>query len=137
MELKSTGLQLKLMPYLKADAEDWAKVTVNVECNGFRGEFVAWLQSQDVRRFSAELATMYGSVGTPATARLCSPEPDIDVELNMDVRGHIVGSYRFESERRNGTPTVLSGEFEMDQSFIPDLTKQLEALAAQLMRAGL
>jgi hypothetical protein len=65
-------------------------------------------------------------------ARLCSAEPDIDVELNTNARGHIVGSYRFESERRNGTPTVLSGEFEMDQSFIPDLTKQLEELVSSL-----
>src|SRR5689334_2227759 len=132
MELISAGLQMKLRPYLKADSEDWAKVTVDVNCNGFRGEFVAWLQLQDVRRFKAELAAMYESVGIPTKARLCSAEPDIDVELNMDVRGHIVGSYRFESERRNGIPTVLSGEFEIDQSFLPDLTKQVDALACAL-----
>ena len=132
MELKATGLQMKLALYSKADAEDWAKVTLNISCTGFRGEFIAWLQTEDVRRFKAELMTMYQSVGSPAAARLCSAEPDIDVELTMDPRGHIVGVYRFESERINGTPTVLSGEFQMDQSFIPGLTKQLEELALSL-----
>jgi len=132
MELNATALQMKLTPYSKADAEDWAKVTLSVRCNGFRGEFVAWLQTEDVQRFKSELMTMYQSVGTPARARLCSAEPDIDVELTSDTRGHIVGSYRFESERINGTPTVLSGEFEVDQSFIPDLAKQLEELVSSL-----
>lgn len=130
--IEATGLQMKLAPYSKADAEDWAKVTLSIKCNGFRGEFVAWLQTQDVRRFGAELMTMYQSVGKPAIARLCSAEPDIDVELNMDARGHIVGNYRFESERINGTRTVLSGEFEMDQSFLPDLANQVEDLASSL-----
>jgi hypothetical protein len=132
MELIATGLQMKLTPYLKADAEDWGEVIVTINCNGFTGEFVAWLQSQDIFRFKAELTSMYQSVGTPSTARLCSAEPDIDVELRMDARGHIVGVYRFESERRNGTPTVLSGEFAMDQSFIPDLSRQLDVLGSSL-----
>jgi hypothetical protein len=132
MELKATGLQMKLIPHSKADTEDWAKVTLSIECNGFRGEFVAWLQTEDVQRFRAELVTMYQSVGSPTTARLCSAEPDIDVELKMDARGHVEGNYRFESERINGSPTVLSGAFEMDQSFIPDLTMQLEELVSAL-----
>ena len=132
MELKATGLQMNLVPHSKADEEDWAKVALTIGCNGFRGEFVAWLQTRDIQRFRNELVTMYQSIGTPAKARLCSAEPDIDIELSSDWRGHIVGNYRFESERINGTPTVLSGGFEMDQSFIPDLTKQLEGLVLSL-----
>ncbi len=123
---------MKLAPYSKADAEDWAKVNLTVRCNGFRGDFVAWLQTEDVQRFKSELTTMLQSLGTPAKARLCSAEPDIDVELTSDRRGHIIGSYRFQSERINGTPTVLSGEFEMDQSFIPDLIRQLQELVSSL-----
>ncbi|HTN71038.1 MAG TPA: hypothetical protein VMO00_08095 [Methylomirabilota bacterium] len=132
MELKASGLQMILVPYQKADAEDWAKVTVTVTCSGFQGEFVAWLQSEDLRRFRSDLLTMYRVVGVPGSARLCSAEPGIDIELIMDARGHIVGLYRFESERVNGTPTMLSGELEMDQSFIPALTKQLDELILSL-----
>jgi hypothetical protein len=62
MELKATGLQMTLAPYSKADAEDWAKVTLSIKCNGFSGEFVAWLQTEDIRRFKAELLTMYQSI---------------------------------------------------------------------------
>ena len=78
---------MKLTPYSKADAEDWGKLIVTISCNGFTGEFVAWLQSQDIFRFKAELTSMYQSVGTPSAARLCSAEPDIDVELRMDAVG--------------------------------------------------
>ena len=123
---------MKLAPYSKADSEGWARVTVTLACYGFHGDFIAWLQVEDIRRFEAELLSMYRKIGNPSTARLCSREPDIHVELESDVRGHITGSYRLESERRNGTPTVLSGGFEMDQSFIPGLTQQLHELALAL-----
>ena len=76
MELRATGLQMKLIPHSKADIEDWAKVTLIIECTGFRGKFVAWLQTEDVRSFRAELVTMYQLVGSPTTARLCSAEPE-------------------------------------------------------------
>jgi hypothetical protein len=134
MELNADGLQLKLTPYEQVDCddEDWANTTVTIQCNGFSGSFVAWIQTGDIRRFQEELTFMYKSVGTAGMARLCGAEPDIDVKLTMDRRGHIVGSYRFESERRDGTPTVLSGKFEMDQSYIPTLTKGLDDLALTL-----
>ena len=65
-------------------------------------------------------------------ARLFSAEPDIDIELQQNTRGQITGIYSFESERREGAPTLLSGRFEMDQSYLPELRRNVQELIAQL-----
>ncbi len=59
-------------------------------------------------------------------------DPGLSIELTMDLRGHIKGRYNFTSERRDGEPTVLSGEFDMDQSFLASLEAEIDALVSKL-----
>jgi hypothetical protein len=99
---------------------------------GFSGQFEAWLELADLRRFAEQLSQLHTYVGRGGTARLCSAEPDIDIDLQMNSRGHITGKYAFESERRDGVPTSLTGQFEMDQSYLPDLEKGVRTLIALL-----
>ncbi len=130
MKLSAHGLHIELVPVTRADSEEWARVRVIIRVSGFQGDFEAWLQSSDLQRFAKELATLYQSVGKPAIATLASAEPDIQVTLTMHALGSITGKYALESERPDGVPTVLSGAFALDQSYLPELQQSVEALAA-------
>lgn len=132
MKLSSSGLQLELLARRRANDEDWCRVQVEARANGFRGEFEAWLQTADLERFSSAVDHMYKSVGQANIATLSSAEPDIVVSLTMHPLGGIDGRYRLESERRDGAPTVLSGVFEIDQSFLPVLHESIETLLSEL-----
>jgi hypothetical protein len=105
---------------------------VLVETNGFVGDFEAWLQLGDLERFANEIGAMYESVEKSSTAVLVSAEPDIQINLAMQSLGGIVGTYALESERPDGIPTVLSGGFNIDQSFLPSLRQSIYSLIADL-----
>jgi hypothetical protein len=132
VEFKADGLALKIESHSTADSEDWAQVLVESSCNGFNGRFIAWMQTEDLERFSKQLSRMVTDIGQELTAALVSAEPDLELELKLDRRGHIKGSYRLESERRDGTPTSLSGAFDMDQTYIPLLLAQVHELTERL-----
>ena len=133
MKLRTEGLNLELQCVRDADDEGWCRVLVLVEVPGFAGKYEAWLQTDDLQRFSNELAQLHKNVGVPGQARLCSAEPDIDIQLSMDKLGHIQGDYVFESERREGIPTALAGRFDMDQSYLPELCGSIRDLLDELL----
>lgn len=128
MKLSTSNFHLELQPRRAVDDEDWVRLQVLLQVNGFRGDFEAWLQLNDLVRFRSEIEQMYEGVGQPAKATLASAEPDIDICLQSKRLGGISGIYRFESERLNGTPTMLSGAFEIDQSHLPGLERSVESL---------
>jgi hypothetical protein len=132
MNLSSGALTIELQPRRTVDDEDWVRVQVVVGANGFRGDFEAWLQLADLSRFRDELEDMHQCVGQEKSAVLASAEPDIEVRLDMQQLGQIHGRYAFESERVNGQPTVLSGSFEIDQSYLPRLRTSVDSLIWQL-----
>jgi hypothetical protein len=136
VEFKAEGLALKIESHSNADSEDWAMVLVESHCNGFNGQFIAWLQTEDLERFSKQLSRIVTDLGQESTATLVSAEPDLELELKLDRRGHIKGSYRLESERRDGIPTSLSGAFDMDQTYIPLLLAQVQQLIERLRGLG-
>jgi hypothetical protein len=132
MELRADGLELHLRPAARANIEGWTKVEVEARVAGFVGRYTAWLQLEDLKRFEHSLREMQNGLGRESKAALASAEPDLFVELTMNRLGHITGHYIFESERRDGVPTTLSGAFDMDQSFLPSLKQEIAALVSQL-----
>ncbi|WP_124948816.1 WapI family immunity protein [Sulfuriferula thiophila] len=132
MKLHAHGLHIELRPQRLVDDEDWVRVQVLVEANGFSGDFEAWLQLGDLTHFANEVGVMYESVGKSSTAVLASAEPDIIIKLEMQSLGGIVGNYSLESERPDGIPTVLSGAFNIDQSFLPSLRQSIDSLIVDL-----
>ena len=132
MKLKCEGIELEISPHTKVNDEDWVKVSVFVRVAGFEGSTISWLQLEDIRRFSKELRILDTNLGLEKIARLCSAEPDIDIQLKSDKSGRIDGEYHLESERRDGIPTVLSGAFNLDQSYLPSLIKNLKELIESL-----
>jgi hypothetical protein len=136
MKLRAEGLDLDLQCVRAADDEGWCRILALVTVPGFTGKYEAWLQTVDLKRFCEEVTVLHKKVGQVSQARLCSAEPDIDIKLVMDLRGHIQGEYAFESERRDGIPTVLTGRFDMDQSYLPGLLKTTKNLLAELQVLG-
>ncbi len=132
MKLHAHGLTVNIQANSPVNIEDWARVSVSVQVNGFMGEITAWLQSVDVKRFAEQISEMQKGLGQPGVARLCSAEPDIDIEFKQNKLGQITGRYCFESERRAGDPTSLTGSFEMDQSYLPELAKGVDLLFRKL-----
>lgn len=132
IEINADGANIKIEAHSRNLDDDWCRVRVHVQTNGFEGKTIAWLLEEDLRVFQKQLVLMMENLGTPSSARLYSAEPDLDIQLKMNRLGQIHGVFALESERRDGVPTVLSGSFEMDQTFLPPLDKQLQALLVQI-----
>jgi hypothetical protein len=132
MELRTHGLELHLRPIGQADSGGWTRVHAEVRVSGFLGQYNAQIQLEDLERFALELRDMHDGFDRDSRAVLRSAEPDLFIELAMNRLGQIKGRYVFESERRDGVPTALTGAFEMDQSFLPLLRQRCDELIAQL-----
>ncbi len=132
IELNTHGASFTIAAHSPTDVEGWCTVHVQVETNGFHGETIAWLMTDGLISFETDLGIMMQNIGKDAQARLCSPEPDLDIQLTMNHLGQIQGTFAIESERRDGIPTVLSGSFSMDQSFLPTLRRQINNLVKAL-----
>ena len=96
VELRTHGLQMGIQAIGRADSEGWARVQLDVQCNGFQGHFLAWLQVEDLSLFLTQLDGMSDRIGESAVAMMAGAEPDIDIRLEMNKRGQIAGTYRFE-----------------------------------------
>jgi hypothetical protein len=125
IELNAHGAAFVISVHQPADVEGWCKVRVEVRTNGFVGETIAWLEKESLERFGDDLGWMIQNLGKECTAHLCSVEPDLDIQIKMNRLGQIIGTFALESERREGVPTVLSGSFDMDQTFLPHLKTQV------------
>ena len=136
MKITAPGLELDVSARSECTEEDWCWVHVAADVPGFAAHFDAQLQGEDLSRFAAEVGRLQESVGGPGTATLSSYERGLEITLTMQRLGGISGRYRFESERIGGDPAVLSGPFEMDQSFLPRLRDDVLNLLSELKGAN-
>ena len=132
IEINAPGASFIISAHRPFDIEGWCKVHVEVKTNGFIGETDAWLEKASLERFGTDLGWMMQNLGKECTASLCCAEPDLDIQLKMNRLGQIAGTFALESERREGVPTVLSGSFDMDQTFLPQIKTQLRNLLMSL-----
>ena len=132
MKLDTHGLSLELLARRTVDDEDWVRVQVVATAPGFTADFEAWLELNAIKRFKAEIRSMYEAVGKLGTATLRCAQTDINVELEMQPLGGILGTYKLESKRLDGGPTFLSGAFTLEQSYLPGLVESLESFIAEL-----
>src|SRR5256885_16883794 len=99
MKLSTEAFSLELSPRRLVDDEDWVRVQVSAVGDVFSGSFEAYLQLEDLRRFSREVELMYANVGAPREALLSCSEPGIHVRLLSDQLGAVAGVYRLQSDR--------------------------------------
>ncbi|ABM38024.1 WapI family immunity protein [Polaromonas naphthalenivorans] len=129
MQLRTSTFRVELKALRRADDEDWARVRVEVQAGGFKGDFEAWLQVGDLDNFSKQLGALYENVGQAGIARLACAERGIVLSLSMETMGGIDGQYEFFDE---STSAVLSGGFKIDQSYIPEWRNCVESFASAL-----
>ena len=131
MELHAHGLDLRVTPNFKGHQGDFARIAVEADAPGFSGRFDAWVERNDFMRFATGLESLDVNLRAGDTAVLDTIEGDFSLVLTMQSGGHIGGVYRFQGGWFDQTqPTVLSGAFTMDQSYLPELRKQVAALLA-------
>ena len=136
MKISAPGLELEVSARSPCTDEDWCWVHVTAEVPGFSARFDAQLQGGDLSRFATEVGRLHESVSEPGTARLSSYERGLEITINLQRLGGISGRYRFESERIGGDPAVLSGPFEIDQSFLTGLREDVLNLLSELKGAN-
>lgn len=132
MHLHAEALELILSPAHSVDGEDWVRVLASANTGVFAGEFEAYLQLDDLRRFEREVRQMHANVGTPQEAVLSSFEPGIYVRLSSKRLGGVEGTYRLEPERSPELAVELSGAFRADQSYLPELAASIQTLITAL-----
>jgi hypothetical protein len=115
------------MNFSSPDDEGWFICEVIVEVQGFSGEYQCYVWLPDLECFHQELIRMIEQLGQPSTANLTTTEPGIDLHFSMNKSGHIEGQYAFENFDTAGCPK-LSGVFQMDQSYLAGLVKQIAKL---------
>jgi hypothetical protein len=126
MELRTHGLTLTLA-FSPPNEEGWLACQVAVEVPGFSGTFPCWVWRSDLESFHRQLVQMIDQVGQPAAANLTSTDPGIDLRFSMNRAGQIEGRYALQNFDSPGQPT-LSGLFQMDQSYLPELLGEVERL---------
>ncbi len=132
MKIVAHGLKLEVAPVNPLDQEDWCRVHVVAEVPGFQVDLVVYLQGADLRLFRDAINSMYEAVGKPSEAALSSYEPGVELTLSMQSLGGIVGTYKFEGEFLEGGAPRLTGGFALDQSYLPNLSQEIDVLLEHL-----
>jgi hypothetical protein len=126
VELRTHGLALTL-DFSPPNDEDRMACNVAVEVPGFSGEFRCWVWRPDLQSFHRQLVQMIEQVGVASSAKLTSTDPGIDLRFSLNRAGRIEGRYALQNFDTPGQPT-LSGDFQMDQSYLPGLLAQVAEL---------
>lgn len=123
IDLRTHGLALTV-DLSPPNADGWMGAHVNAEAPGFTCDYRFLLWRPDLEQFESTLKQMLESVGQAHSCVLSSTEPGLELQLDMDRLGHVAGSYRLQHFNAPGQP-ALSGDFEMDQTFIRPLLDQV------------
>lgn len=103
--------------------EQWTVAHVEVACGVWRGAFECEFYDDELHRFGEEIQQLYRALN--GTAGLIPIEPNLELKLTGDGKGHIAVTGRAVAEFR--TSTYLIFEFSLDQT-------QLPVIAAALLR---
>lgn len=131
------GLSLWIRGYEFPDAADpfdanWLRVKAVLATSS--SHIIAegcFLQTVDLQRFCAELERLYRDLR--GTARLASPEPNLEVTLDGDGRGHISMHASLTPDHLTQTHLIT---FALDQTLLPDAVKQLKQIDQNFATRG-
>jgi hypothetical protein len=103
--------------------EKWTVAHVEVACGVWRGAFECEFYDGELRQFGKEIQQLYRTLD--GTAMLTPIEPNLELKLTGDGKGHIAVAGKAVDEFHTGTHLVFN--FSLDQT-------QLPAIAATLLR---
>lgn len=108
----------------KDEYTQWFKTKVCVQVESFRGSFQSVLDQQALLHFQKGLQLLYQNL--QGSAELAPIEEQITLKLLGNGRGGITVSGAAWSKPRYGNHLEFS--FEMDQTFLPSVLAQLDAI---------
>jgi len=104
-------------------AEEWAIAHVEVACDAWRGAFRCEFCAGELHQFGKEIQQLYRTLD--GTAKLAPIEPNLELKLTGDGKGHITVAGKAVAQFHTGTYLIFN--FSLDQT-------QLPAIAAALLR---
>jgi hypothetical protein len=110
--------------------EGWAQVTFEVSVQCFHGTVQAFLERADLEFFSQSLVPLYESL--VGKAELAPVEGQLSLVLSGNGRGAITVSGFALARAAFGSK--LQFEFELDQTYLPSVIAELQALLAKSER---
>jgi hypothetical protein len=103
---------------------NWIVCEIHVSAGGFRGGFRASLRSEEFQAFLAEVETLRHTL--EGTAAFSTMEGQLAVLLAGDGQGHV--RVTGEALDEPGIGNRLHFEFEIDQTYLPQISTGLEHL---------
>jgi hypothetical protein len=111
---------------------NWLSATVSVSAGAWRGEYRANLRTEDFRSFLDEVRSLRDM--PEGKAEFNPMEPWIVLQLEGDGRGRV--AVTGQADDRVATGNKLSFHFDVDQTFLPSLIRDLESLLAEFPVIG-
>jgi hypothetical protein len=111
---------------------NWIVCDVEIAAGGFRGNFRADLRSEEFHAFLEEVAGL--SRMLEGTATFSTLEGQIAFSLTGDGKGHV--RVQGEAVDEPGTGNRLHFGFEIDQTYLPEISRALEYLLAAFPVTG-
>lgn len=106
-----------------ARGEDWFAANVRVASGIWSGGFRWEFHKGELHQFAEELDQLYRTL--LGTAKLIPMEPNLELEMTGDGKGHI--TVKGQARAEFGTGTYLTFRLEVDQTELPIIVKSLLA----------
>ena len=134
MELRGRGLDLSIRPVDVVDPRESEQVDISIRVAGFRGHYQVSSVVSELLSFDGELGALMRNL-IPGRKAVLDFMESVRVELIMGELGHIEGRYEFTTDScgvGGMVPTMLTGAFTLDQSYLPALRREVVELLADL-----
>lgn len=130
-EISDAGYLIRLEPlrleFTNADNDwdrSWIKTKVEVIAGPFSGEYIANVMTTDFETFKQQIKAVYRSL--TGVARFEPLENQLIIEVQADDLGHI--QVKCEAAPQTYNQDRLSFSFALDQTYLPNLVNQLQAI---------
>jgi hypothetical protein len=111
---------------------NWVVCEIEITAGGFRGQYRADLRSEEFQAFADEMS------GLSTTLEGTAGFSTIEGQIGFSLTGEGNGVVRVEGEGADapGTGNRLHFGFEIDQTYLPEISRALEALLAAFPVTG-
>lgn len=138
-ELKDSGdyVKIELTGFAHPEADldwdrNWINSKVTVKAGGFTGLIDCYLMTTDFERFKHELAQLYNKLN--GTAAFDTIEGQVSIKIKGDGIGHLEAQCIVMDNA--GIGNKLEFEINFDQTFIPEMIRQLDTITKAFPISG-
>ena len=103
------------------EPDDWFRTRVKVACGVWSGIFRWDFHKGELQQFAEQVGELYKTLS--GSARLMPLEPNVELEMTGNGKGHVFVSGRARAEFDSGTHVVF--RFEVDQTQLPIIRQSL------------